>query len=187
MPKTILLASKSPRRQQLLAALGLDFRIVHQDIEEHYPSDLDVRQVPIYLAQQKARAVQDQLQAPHEIILASDTIVLLDGQIYGKPSDAQDAHRILSALSGQTHEVITGVCLLSQAGERCFSDTAKVKIDPLSSEEINFYVQRYQPYDKAGAYAVQEWIGLAKISRMEGSYFTIMGLPTHLIYQALQD
>lgn len=181
----ILLASKSPRRRQLLEALGCSFRIVEQNIEESFPEDLPKAQVPIYLAEQKAAAVREQLQAG-EVILASDTIVLQDDTIFHKPKDHQDALRILRALSGRQHKVITGVCLLGEDQQISFSDTALVHFAPLSEEEMNYYIQTFQPYDKAGAYAIQEWIGLAKITKIEGTYNTIVGLPTQKVYEALQ-
>ncbi|MCP4439732.1 MAG: septum formation protein Maf [Aureispira sp.] len=180
----VLLASKSPRRHQLISELGFDFEIVEQDIEETFPDDMPKVIVPEYLAQQKAYAVQDQLQ-PNSVILASDTIVLLNDTIYHKPTDHDDAVRILSDLSGQMHQVVTGVYLLGKDKEVSFSEIADVYFDTLTKEEIEFYIKKYQPFDKAGAYAIQEWIGLAKILKIEGTYANIMGLPTHRVYQEL--
>lgn len=179
---TILLASKSPRRQHLIREMGFDYRIVHQDIEESYPEDLAVEKVAEYLAHQKANAVVNELKTASEVILASDTIVLLHGEIFGKPIDKTDAQRILRCLSGQTHEVITGVCLRSKSSILGFSESTKVTFAELSDAEIESYLEQCQPYDKAGAYAIQEWIGLNKIEKIDGSYFNVMGLPTHRVY-----
>lgn len=182
----VLLASKSPRRSQLLKALGCSFQIVEQDIEETFPDNLPKSEVPVYLAEQKAAAVRDQLQ-PGTVILAADTIVLQDDTIFHKPKDYEDALRILRALSGRQHQVITGVCLLGANKTISFSDTAYVHFSPLSEEEMDYYIKTFQPYDKAGAYAIQEWIGLAKITKIEGTYNTIVGLPTQKVYEALQN
>jgi septum formation protein len=183
---TVLLASKSPRRRQLLKALGCTFKIVEQNIEESFPAHLPKSEVPVYLAERKAEAVQEQLEAG-SVILASDTIVLQDDTIFHKPKDYEDALRILRCLSGRQHRVITGVCLLGVDQRISFSDTAQVHFAPLSEEEINYYVRTFQPYDKAGAYAIQEWIGLAKITKIEGTYNTIVGLPTQKVYEALRN
>lgn len=182
----LLLASKSPRRKKLLSELGFDFEVVLQDIEESFPSDLPKTEVPAFLAQKKAKAVRDHLQEG-KVILASDTIVLMNDTIYHKPKDYNDAVRILSDLSGKVHQVITGVCLLSLHKEVVFSDVAHVHFAPISKQEINYYLKTYQPYDKAGAYAIQEWIGLAKIKKIEGAYNSIVGLPTQKVYEALKN
>ncbi len=181
----ILLASKSPRRKELLTQLGFDFEIVLQEVEEVFPDDLPKKNVPEYLAKLKANGIKSHLRK-NTVILASDTVVLLDNCIYHKPKDYDDAVRILTELSGKSHEVITGVCLMSQDKCITFSDTAKVFFAPLSKEEIDFYIQKYQPFDKAGAYAIQEWIGLAKIEKIEGTYNTIVGLPTQKVYEAIR-
>lgn len=183
---SILLASKSPRRKQLLTELGFEFEIVLQDVEENFPDDLPKRKVPAFLAQKKAAAVRSHLSA-NKVILASDTIVLMDDVIYHKPKDYEDAVRILSALSGRVHQVITGVCLLSLNKEVVFSDVANVHFAALSPSEIDYYISNYQPYDKAGAYAIQEWIGLAKIEKIDGAYNSIVGLPTQKVYEALMQ
>jgi septum formation protein len=182
----VLLASKSPRRRQLLEAMGCSFKIVEQDIEESFPENIPKSEVPVYLAQQKAAAVREHLQAD-TIILASDTIVLQDDTIFHKPKNYEDALRILRALSGRQHRVITGVCLLGVDKQISFSDTAYVHFAPISEEEMNYYITTYQPYDKAGAYAIQEWIGLAKVIKIEGTYNTIVGLPTQKVYEALRE
>jgi len=183
----LILASKSPRRKDLLNQLGFTFEIVLQDVEETFPDELDKKEVPSFLAKKKATAIQDHLKDNQTVIVASDTIVLMDDTIYHKPTDAADAFRILSELSGKSHEVITGVCLMSK--EKCitFSDTATVFLSALTPEEIHFYIDNYQPFDKAGAYAIQEWIGLAKVQKIEGTYNTIVGLPTQKLYQTLVD
>ena len=184
---SLILASKSPRRKDLLNQLGFTFEIVLQDVEENFPDELDKKEVPSFLAKKKATAIQDHLKDNQTVIVASDTIVLMDDMIYHKPTDAADAFRILSELSGKSHEVITGVCLMSK--EKCitFSDTATVFLSALTPEEIHFYIDNYQPFDKAGAYAIQEWIGLAKVQKIEGTYNTIVGLPTQKLYQTLVD
>ncbi len=182
----VLLASKSPRRRQLLEALGCSFRVVEQDIEETFPDDLAKSEVPVYLAEQKAKSVQEQLQTG-TVILASDTIVLQENTIFHKPKDYEDALRILRCLSGRQHDVITGVCLLGVDKTIRFSDTTRVHFAPLSEEEMDYYIRTFKPYDKAGAYAIQEWIGLAKIIKIEGTYNTIVGLPTQKVYEALKE
>jgi len=181
----VLLASKSPRRKQLLTEMGCAFETIHQDVEENFPDDLPLEQVPAFLARKKAHSIQAQL-APGQVILASDTIVLQDQVIFHKPKDYDDAVRILQALSGKQHAVITGVCLLSLEREVTLSDTAIVHMAPLSMTEIDYYIQSCKPYDKAGAYAIQEWIGLTKIKKIEGTYNPIVGLPTQKVYEALQ-
>lgn len=183
----ILLASKSPRRLQLLTQLGLKVRVIHQDIAENYPDNLPLREVPAYLAAQKATVPLDFEQQENQIIIASDTMVIMDDEVFHKPQDFADGQRILSRLQGRTHSVVTGVCIQTRDKTVSFSDEAKVTFSPMSSEEIDFYLKEFAPYDKAGAYAIQEWIGLAKIEKMEGSFATIMGLPTHLVYQQLKN
>lgn len=182
----ILLASKSPRRKQLLQELGFRFEVVHQDIEESFPPSLAKEQVPEYLAKRKAEAVSFLLK-DQQLILAADTIVLKQQRIFHKPKDAQDACTILRELSGSVHQVITGVCLLDQQRSHSFSCISKVYFAPISTAEIDFYVEKYQPYDKAGAYAIQEWIGIAKIEKIEGSYSNIVGLPTQKVYKAITN
>lgn len=184
--KKIILASRSPRRSHLLREAGIPFTISYTDVEEDYPPDLPVEDVAAFLARKKAYAAYHFIDN-QEIILASDSVVILAGEIFGKPADYEDACRILRTLSGRTHQVITGVCLLSRTKERCFSGISLVHIEPMSEEEIHYYVTNYQPYDKAGAYAIQEWIGLCKVSRIEGTFSNIMGLPIDLVYQALKE
>ena len=183
--KKIILASKSPRRAQLLTEAGIPFVIKTKEVEEDYPDDLPVENVTAFLAQKKAKAARSFIEND-EIILAADSIVILDNIIFGKPANYKDAFQILSALSGKMHKVITGVCLLSKDKEVVFSAVSKVYFDPLSKEEIDFYITHFQPYDKAGAYAIQEWIGLCRINRIEGLYSNIMGLPVERVYEALR-
>ncbi len=184
--KRLILASRSPRRSHLLREAGIPFTIRYKDVEEDYPPDLPVEEVAAYLARKKAYAAFEQIDE-QEIILASDSVVILEGKIYGKPVDFDDACRILRELSGKNHLVITGVCLLSTDKERCFSGRSVVHFEPLTDSEIHYYVNNYQPFDKAGAYAIQEWIGLCKVSCIEGTFSNIMGLPVDLVYKELID
>lgn len=183
----LILASQSPRRSHLLEMAGIPFEVKTMPIDEVFPADMDADEVAPYLAHQKALAAQPLLEGPADVLLTADSVVILDGLIYGKPADYADAVRILSELSGRVHRVITGVCLMSSTQTRVFSEVSEVHFDPLSRAEIDYYIERCQPYDKAGAYAVQEWIGLCKISRIDGSYSNIMGLPVRRVFQELQD
>jgi septum formation protein len=186
MPEVkLILGSKSPRRKYILEQAGFTFEVMTKDVEELYPPDMPVREVPEFLARLKAEAIT--ADAPADaVVLTSDTIVLLDGTIYGKPTDKADAVRILQALSGNMHEVITGVCLAQAGHTVTFSETTKVYFDVLSDEEIHWYVENYEVMDKAGAYAVQEGIGLIGITGMDGDYFNVMGLPMNRLYRELQ-
>ena len=186
LKKKIVLASKSPRRKQLLTQAGFEIEIRTTDVEETYPEDLPVREVAPFLARKKALASRH-LLAGTEVLLAADSIVILHGKIFGKPRDSAHASEILRALSGQAHEVITGVCLMDSNREKVFSGISTVYMEALSEEEINYYVEHYRPFDKAGAYAIQEWIGLCKISRIEGTYSNIMGLPMAQVYEELSQ
>lgn len=184
LKRPLILASKSPRRQQLLQQAGIPYRLETLDVPEDFPEDMAVGDVAAFLAQKKARAAASFIR-DQEIVLAADSIVILGETIFGKPKDYDDAVHILKSLSGNIHRVITGVCLLSRERERTFSGMSKVHFATLSREEIDFYLEHYQPYDKAGAYAIQEWIGLAKIQRIEGTYSNIMGLPMEQVYREL--
>ncbi len=184
LKRPLILASKSPRRQQLLQQAGIPYRLETLDVPEDFPEDMAVGDVAAFLAQKKARAAASFIR-DQEIVLAADSIVILGETIFGKPKDYDDAVHILKSLSGNIHRVITGVCLLSRERERTFSGMSKVHFATLSREEIDFYLKHYQPYDKAGAYAIQEWIGLAKIQRIEGTYSNIMGLPMEQVYREL--
>lgn len=182
--RKIILASKSPRRSQLLREAGFEFEIKTREIEETFPPTLAAKDVAAYLAEKKAEGVKDFI-TDDEIILTSDTTVVLGNTIFGKPKDNEHAFEILSALSGKPHEVITGVCLLGKEKRKVFSCSSKVFLDELTDSEIHYYINKFKPYDKAGAYAIQEWIGLCKISKIEGTYSNIMGLPMREVYHEL--
>ena len=179
----LLLASSSPRRQELLSALGYNFDVVKIDCDESYPEDLSVTNIAAYVSELKAQAYTN-LQ-PSEILLTSDTIVALDNEILLKPKDHNDAFLMLKKLSGKTHQVYTGITIKTLEETITKTDCASVTFDDISDEEINFYINNYKPFDKAGSYGVQEWLGMSKIKTIEGSYYTIMGLPTHLVYKNL--
>ncbi len=182
----IILGSKSPRRKELLEQAGFNVEIFIKDVEETYPIALDVEQVAEYLAIKKASECEEAIK-DNSILITADSVVILDNIIYGKPKDEAEAKQILSRLSGNTHKVITGVCLKSNAKQLSFSSLSLVTMDTLSEDEINYYITNYKPYDKAGAYGIQEWIGLCKITKIEGSYVNIMGLPIDLVYKHLQE
>lgn len=183
--KKIILASKSPRRKTLLEQAGFTIEIKTKEVEEDYPDDLPAALVAPFLAEKKATACADFLSTENDILLTADSVVILNDVIYGKPTDYEDAFKILRNLSGNMHEVITGVCLLSKHKKKVFSGLSKVYFQPLTDEEIHYYISNCQPYDKAGAYAIQEWIGLCKISKIEGTYSNIMGLPMEDVYREL--
>lgn len=185
LKRKIILASKSPRRSQLLKQAGFYFEVKTMEVEETYPPELHIDQVAAFLARKKAKAAQCFLSNDQEIILAADSIVIQDKTIYGKPKDREEAFQILRTLSGRMHRVITGVCLLSQQKQKTFSSISDVYLEPLTDTEISYYIEKYQPFDKAGAYAIQEWIGLCKISKIKGTYTNIMGLPVELVYREL--
>ena len=181
----IVLASNSPRRKELLAGLGLSFEVrVMQGIDESYPSGLPVDEVALYIAGKKAEAYRGAMSSD-ELIITADTVVIVGDEILGKPSDEHDAERMLRLLSGRTHQVTTGVCLLTAEKERCFDVTTDVTFKTLTDEEIHYYVNRYRPFDKAGAYGIQEWIGYIGVTGLNGSYYNVMGLPVQRIYQEL--
>ncbi|HAA19967.1 MAG TPA: septum formation protein Maf [Cytophagales bacterium] len=182
----LVLASKSPRRQQLLSELGVEFVVRTKDVPEDYPDELPKTEIARYLAERKARAHQPEL-AQEEVVLTSDTTVVLDNRLLEKAADADEARSMLQALSGRTHQVITGVCLAGPNRLESFDDTTEVTFRGLTSQEIDYYINTFQPFDKAGAYGIQEWIGMIGVERMVGSYFTVMGLPTHRVYTAIQN
>lgn len=179
----VLLASKSPRRRELLKMLDVEFEIVEADVEESFPSTLAAEEVPVFLAKKKATALDEIPQG--SVLLTSDTIVVLDDEIIGKPVDRADAFRMLTALSGRSHRVITGVCLKSSNREIAFADITEVHFRELSESEINYYLEHYKPYDKAGSYGIQEWIGAVAIDRINGCFYNVMGLPVRRVYEAL--
>ncbi len=187
MDYKLVLASHSPRRKELLAGLGMPFEVrVLQDIDEDYPDDLPVNEVARYIAKEKADAYR-RIVAPDELIITADTVVIVGDEILGKPVDEADAIRMLRLLSGRTHQVTTGVCLLTAEKERCFDVTTDVTFKALSDEEIHYYVDHYRPFDKAGAYGIQEWIGYIGVTGLQGSYYNVMGLPVQRIYQELTN
>lgn len=180
----ITLASNSPRRCELLKGLGIPFQVrVQKGIDESYPDGLSAAEIPVHISRQKATAY-DLLD--EELLITADTIVYLEGEVLGKPKDAEDACRMLQKLSGKTHQVVTGVTLRSASLLHSFSCTTNVTFATLSSEEILHYVQTYKPFDKAGAYGIQEWIGYVGVTHLEGSYFNVMGLPVQRLYTELK-
>ena len=181
----LILASKSPRRQQLLSDLGLKFSVQSMDIAEVFPAGLEMTEVPVYLAELKAEAFRPQLEQ-NQLVITADTIVWLDGKVLNKPVDYADGFRMLKDLSGKKHQVVTGVCLLTTAKKVSFFALTDVWFKSLSDEEIHFYLENYRPYDKAGAYGIQEWIGYVGINHIEGSFFNVMGLPVQSLYEHLK-
>lgn len=179
----LVLASNSPRRQQLLRELGFDFTVEVRPTDELFPADMPAAEVAGYLAKHKASQFESDLSKC--LVLCADTIVVVDNMILNKPANAIEAKAMLQQLSGRSHEVITGICLLSSRGYQTVSDVAKVEFKTLTVAEIDYYIQHYRPFDKAGAYGVQEWIGMMGINRIEGSFYTIMGLPLHKVYELL--
>lgn len=182
--RKVILASGSPRRQQFLRELNIDFEIRLKEVEEVYPPHLEGAAITDYLAILKASALDDSA-TEDEIVITSDTIVWHEGKALGKPADRNHAFEMLKSLGGKTHEVITSVCIRHKGNSDVFNDTTKVTFNPLSDDEINYYLENYRPYDKAGAYGIQEWIGLVAIARIEGSYNNVVGLPVDKVYQHL--
>jgi septum formation protein len=177
-----ILASQSPRRKQLLAWADIEFDVIVSEAEEDFPADMDVQEVPVHIAQKKAITVQKKIKLEFPIhqgkwIIAADTIVVLENEIIGKPMDRADAINILQKLSGKTHRVITGVYLINDTESINFSETTFVHFHPLTLSQIEYYVDQYQPYDKAGAYGIQDWIGVIGIRGIEGDFYNVMGLP----------
>ncbi|ERK39485.1 Maf-like protein [Segatella baroniae] len=184
--KRIVLASHSPRRKELLAGLGLDFCVnVKPDIDESYPAGLESREVPLHIAKKKADAYHDDLDED-ELLITADTVVIVDDCILGKPHDAAEAFGMLRRLSGRTHLVTTGVCLMTKKARRSFGVTTRVTFKELSDEEIDRYIRDCQPFDKAGAYGIQEWIGYIGVTNLEGSFYNVMGLPVQRIYEEMK-
>ncbi|WP_207512998.1 Maf family protein [Longitalea luteola] len=184
----IILASQSPRRKQLLEWAEIPFEIMVQPTEETFPPDMPVAEVPVHIARQKAIAVRQKYESLHDdinIVIAADTVVVLGNTVIGKPKDREDALNILRRLSGNKHQVITGVVLLKGEREIAFADTTDVWFHALTPEQIAFYVDKYQPYDKAGAYAIQEWIGVVGIKSIQGDFYNVMGLPVSRVVAAL--
>lgn len=185
MKMKITLASNSPRRRELLKGLNLDFEVeLIKGIKEDYPNDLPVEEIPKYIAKEKAAAYKT---SESEVLLTADTIVVLDGKVMGKPKDASEARQMLQLLSGRVHQVITGVCLTTTYSQQSFSETTAVTFRELSLDEINYYITHYKPFDKAGAYGIQEWIGYVGVTKIDGSFYNVMGLPVEKVYEALKD
>jgi septum formation protein len=180
----IILASKSPRRQELLQLMGIDFTVVLREVDESYPLGLSPTQIAVYIAEKKAMAFDQVIQ--NEIVITADTIVCLEGKILGKPDNEEHAFQVLSDLSGKQHEVITAVSLLYKQKLMSFYEVSEVFFKPLSNEQIRHYISTYSPMDKAGAYGIQEWIGLVAVEKIKGSYSNIVGLPTQRLYEELQ-
>lgn len=181
----IILASASPRRQHLLKDMGIEFEIISQDVSEQFPAHLKKEEVALYLCEYKADSFPEIID-DKTIVITADTIVCLDDRIISKPCDKEEALAMLKELSGRTHEVYTGICFRSSKKKYSFYDVSYVTFRKLLTDEINFYVDKYLPLDKAGAYGAQEWIGYIGIKSIEGSYFNVMGLPTHKVYEELQ-
>jgi septum formation protein len=180
----ITLASRSPRRQQLLAEMGLKFEVVVKEFDETYPKELNGRQIAEYIAAKKADSFRDGLEED-EIVITADTIVWCNNKVLGKPVNIKESIRILKEISGITHEVITGVSVVSKGKKIVFSDSTRVTFDKMTDEEITYYAENYQPLDKAGAYGIQEWIGIIGCSFINGSYFNVVGLPVQKLYREL--
>ncbi|MBW0178062.1 Maf family protein [Sediminibacterium sp.] len=188
----IILASQSPRRKMLLEWAEVPFEVIVKPTDESFPAEMPVEEVPVHIAKEKAMTVRKYVQDAYHgeyadrAILAADTVVVLNTEIIGKPNDRDHAIEILKKLSGQTHQVITGVVILSGESEMSFADITEVQFHPLTEEQIIFYVDKYQPYDKAGAYAIQEWIGVVGIQSIKGDFYNVMGLPVSRVVKALQ-
>lgn len=183
---TLILASGSPRRQELLKDLDIDFTIQLKEVEEKYPQNLKAQEITDYLAELKSEPFKN-IITEKEIIITSDTIVWLNNTALGKPKNYEEAFAMLKSLSNTTHEVITSICLTGKEFKKTVNDTVKVYFKELSDQEIDYYLQTYKPYDKAGAYGIQEWIGKIGITKIEGSYFTVMGFPVHKLYKELMN
>jgi septum formation protein len=182
--RKIILASKSPRRRQLLEGLGVQFEVITHEVDESFPIHLRGPEIATFLARVKADAFQQELQQD-EIVITADTIVWINDHVLNKPEDRSEAISMLSELSGNTHTVYTGVCIKSREKQEVFCDETLVEFRPLTQEEIEYYIDHYSPYDKAGSYGAQDWIGLTGIRSLKGSYFNVMGLPVHLLYEKL--
>lgn len=182
----ILLASNSPRRRELLGGLDIEYDVVAlPDVDESFPDGMNGEDIPVFIAKNKADAYLSHMQE-NTLLITADTIVWQDGIVYGKPEDEEDAVAMLQKLSGNTHEVITGVCLTTKTSQHAFHAVSKVTFAELSEEEIRYYVAKYKPYDKAGSYGVQEWIGYIGVRKIHGSFYNVMGLPIQRLYQELK-
>ncbi|GGZ30282.1 Maf-like protein [Echinicola pacifica] len=184
--KRIILGSKSPRRRELLAGLEIPFEVKSKDVNEDFPLDMAHNKVAAYLAEKKAMAYEGEL-AEDEIVITSDTTVLVNGQILNKPGNKTEAMEMLKLLSGNVHQVVSGVCIMDNTKKLVFDDMTEVHFKSLSEEEISAYIDKHQPYDKAGSYGVQEWIGYVAVYKLVGSFYTVMGLPVHKVYETLKS
>ena len=182
----IILASKSPRRQELLRGMGVDFEILTKETDESFSSEMPLDEVPKYLSLQKSLAFKDKELPVDYLLITSDTVVICEGEILGKPKDREDASRMLQLLSGKTHHVVTGVTVRSVEKTVSFAVRSNVTFADLEQDEIDYYIEHCKPFDKAGAYGIQEWIGYVGISGLEGSFYNVMGLPTRKLYQCLK-
>jgi septum formation protein len=184
LTKPLILASNSPRRRQILSEAGFQFEVHVKPTDEVFPATMPAAEVPVFLAEQKAAAFENLLG--NELLLTADTVVLINGEILNKPNDEDEAFVMLRKLSGQMHQVITGVCLRSSERTESFADITKVYFRELTDDEIRYYIKACRPFDKAGSYGVQDFIGMVGIERIEGSFFTVMGLPIHRVYDVLK-
>ncbi len=186
-PYDIILASQSPRRKALMEATGIPFRVMVRPTPETFHDGMSPLEVVTHICREKANCFTDELQKQDTVIITADTIVVHHGRIINKPDDAAHAFKMISALSDSTHEVYTGVCIRHQDKEKVLHDHSLVTFRPLSDDEISYYISQYQPFDKAGAYGIQEWIGYIGITGIQGSYHNVMGLPVHLVYAQLME
>lgn len=183
----IILASNSPRRRQLLKGLDIDFEVrVLPDIAEDYPPGLAAKDIPLYVSKEKAAAYRNML-SDSQLLITADTMVIADSKALGKPHSDEEAHAMLRTLSGRTHDVVTGVALTTKRHQKAFAVSTEVTFKQLTDEEINYYIEKYHPYDKAGAYGIQEWIGYVGVTAIRGSYFNVMGLPVQRIWEELKN
>ena len=183
--KKLILGSKSPRRSELIGALGYEFTIRTKETDESYPAELAAKDVALYVAKKKADALRSTLNE-NEVLLCADTVVILNDKVLGKPRDMAEAKETIKELTGKTHSVITGIAIQTTSAESLFSCETKVVFGPMTEDEINRYIRHFKPFDKAGSYGIQEWIGHAFIERIEGSYNNVVGLPTQEVYKELQ-
>lgn len=183
----IVLASKSPRRQELLKGIGVDFTILTKEVDENYPQRLPAIDVAPFLSLKKAKAFEDVELPDNYMVITADTVVIVENEILGKPKDRDDAVRMMNLLSGKMHKVVTGVTVHTKEKTKTFSVISKVTFETLDNQEVDYYIDNFKPYDKAGAYGVQEWIGYIGVSNVEGSYYNVMGLPTQRLYKVLKE
>jgi MAF protein len=183
----VVLASKSPRRQELLSGMGISFSVITKDVEENYPMEMPVDDVPAFLSKQKSMAFSDTDLPEKYLLITADTLVMAETEILGKPKDRDDALRMMHVLSGKAHHVVTGVTVRTAAKSKTFAVKSKVRFAKLDEDEMAFYIDHYKPYDKAGAYGIQEWIGYVGISGLSGSFYNVMGFPTCKLYEVLKS